>query len=643
MPNLIEQINTGLQNTFKKPSVSVAAPAAPIGPQPTMSMAPAISPIMSVSPTVPKVSTTTISNANKIAQVPVITQKLETLSDRGVRTDPVSGVATLANGTVASAPEERDTQGLLVNPVGAIFDRNTGNKIVSNTTATSSGADLPLNTLPQIDTRAEDEVIIRNLDEMQRMTDSTTADLLENIKQKFNQRKNEQTEVNMRQGKAINNALLMGGATGKGSSSQFAPISSQGIIGLQESFGIKQLAALDSEEADLIAQAKAAQASGNFKILEAKNAQIEKKRQEKIDYATKLNNQITEANNKARESAITASRDTAVADLYAQGVTDVGTLLQVLNDGGGDFTAKEISETLKSIVPPGLDDLVKTLRTNGAPPEVVQAVLSSPDMATAYQNAGSYAAGGTGIVGEYNFAVANGYTGSFSQYQNEDANRKIRVQAASQNPDRILTATEAQALGVPFGTMASQAYGKTVSKPLTDEQLKNGLFASRVEDANGTISGLESSVSNMNSASFNTQRALENTTIGNTVVSDEIKQIRQAERNFATAVLRRESGAAISATEFETLEKQYFPRPGDDEKTLQQKSKNREVTLKNLIKSSGPAYGGEVSTPSVLQSEDQAKQYIITYGTANPDQQEIITQLVNEGRPFLEIKEVLGL
>lgn len=34
---------------------------------------------------------------------------------------------------------------------------------------------------------------------------------------------------------------------------------------------------------------------------------------------------------------------------------------------------------------------------------------------------------GTGIIGEYNYAKANGYTGSFSAYQNEDANRKRPV------------------------------------------------------------------------------------------------------------------------------------------------------------------------------------------------------------------------
>lgn len=34
---------------------------------------------------------------------------------------------------------------------------------------------------------------------------------------------------------------------------------------------------------------------------------------------------------------------------------------------------------------------------------------------------------GTGIIGEYNFALANGYKGSFTQYQNEDANRKQKA------------------------------------------------------------------------------------------------------------------------------------------------------------------------------------------------------------------------
>lgn len=38
---------------------------------------------------------------------------------------------------------------------------------------------------------------------------------------------------------------------------------------------------------------------------------------------------------------------------------------------------------------------------------------------------------GTGAIGEYNFAKSQGYTGSFTQYQNEDANRKAKASGSS--------------------------------------------------------------------------------------------------------------------------------------------------------------------------------------------------------------------
>lgn len=40
---------------------------------------------------------------------------------------------------------------------------------------------------------------------------------------------------------------------------------------------------------------------------------------------------------------------------------------------------------------------------------------------------------GTGSIGEYNFAKSQGYSGTFSQYQNEDANRKAVIAKAGAN------------------------------------------------------------------------------------------------------------------------------------------------------------------------------------------------------------------
>lgn len=166
---------------------------------------------------------------------------------------------------------------------------------------------------------------------------------------------------------------------------------------------------------------------------------------------------------------------------------------------------------------------------------------------------------------------------------------KQKMQDASQNPNRVLSATEAQALGVPFGTTAGMAYGLTPQKPLTEAQSKDLTYGTRGDESNVTINEMEDTIAKYNPLSWTAYTAAENTTLGNTIVPDEIKQIRQAERNFGTAVLRRESGATILPSEFATLEKQYFPRPGDDAKTLKQKAQNRKTAIESFKKAAGPA------------------------------------------------------
>lgn len=68
------------------------------------------------------------------------------------------------------------------------------------------------------------------------------------------------------------------------------------------------------------------------------------------------------------------------------------------------------------------------------------------------------------------------------------------------------------------------------------------------------------------------------------------QQLEQAERDFANAVLRRESGAVISDQEFESAKQQYFPQPGDTEATLKQKAVSRANAVRGLQGSAGPAY-----------------------------------------------------
>lgn len=62
----------------------------------------------------------------------------------------------------------------------------------------------------------------------------------------------------------------------------------------------------------------------------------------------------------------------------------------------------------------------------------------------------------------------------------------------------------------------------------------------------------------------------------------------QAERRFINATLRRESGANISPTEYESAVQQYFPRPGDSPEAIAQKERNRQEKIQAMSKEAGP-------------------------------------------------------
>ncbi len=92
--------------------------------------------------------------------------------------------------------------------------------------------------------------------------------------------------------------------------------------------------------------------------------------------------------------------------------------------------------------------------------------------------------------------------------------------------------------------------------------------------------------------------------LGNALVSDEYQQYDQATRNFLNAVLRKESGAAISEGEFENGRKQYFPQPWDSPKVLAQKAQNRATAIASMSRSAGPAMQGDTNAAQPGPSPD---------------------------------------
>lgn len=153
------------------------------------------------------------------------------------------------------------------------------------------------------------------------------------------------------------------------------------------------------------------------------------------------------------------------------------------------------------------------------------------------------------------------------------------------NTDKLLSPTEAQALGVPYGTTQSGAYGKTPTKEPSQEQYKSAGFASRIANVNQVMAELTKNMGKLGTLGLGFQGMLPNF-----LKSSNYQSLQQAENDFLTAKLRQESGAAIAQSEIDGAKIQYFPQPGDSKSTLEQKKKNRELILQGLIQQAGSAY-----------------------------------------------------
>jgi hypothetical protein len=66
------------------------------------------------------------------------------------------------------------------------------------------------------------------------------------------------------------------------------------------------------------------------------------------------------------------------------------------------------------------------------------------------------------------------------------------------------------------------------------------------------------------------------------------QQVNQAKSNFITAVLRKESGAVISDSEFDREDKKYFPQVNDSSAVIKQKENARKLAMKALDIQAGP-------------------------------------------------------
>lgn len=120
-----------------------------------------------------------------------------------------------------------------------------------------------------------------------------------------------------------------------------------------------------------------------------------------------------------------------------------------------------------------------------------------------------------------------------------------------------------------------------VTKPLTDSQSKALLFGTRMQEADKALAQLASEKVTTSNPGSRMGYGVGATI--NALQGSNQQMLDQAKRDFMTALLRRESGAAISSGEFETADKQYFPQIGEGPKVVAQKARNRELAINGIL------------------------------------------------------------
>lgn len=488
------------------------------------------------------------------------------------------------------------------------------------------------------------------LNQMRSMIASSDQDLANSISQimnDYNIRKNELEEINKRALTAFKSSLTTG------MTSRYLPTLSTTLLAAEERAGVQKLSELANETQGLILDAKQAAKTKKFDDLDTYITQIEEKREEQKNvvkdlYAKKKDFQDAQA--EAQEIELAAQRDANIADLFIKGVTGAGDiLLQLRKKGDKTTTIEDVQNAIESLLPPGLEDLVKTLRNNGAPQDVIQKVLSSTNMSEAYKNAGSYVSGGTGIIGEYNYykaqAEALGQVPmDFSSYQNMDANRKAKIASASSVGN--LPSSVATRIDVLSRSFDSAPIVKQYNEVLNKKQSVEAIVAAGVGGP-GDLALV-----------FEFMKALDPTSV---VRESEYEAAAKSGNIFAGAYTRfnkgyfdpqggilpeevKKSFLNIIDKKFKVIDSQYQNLRDEKGRLIEMKTKDYDPNTPGtdyLVDYAGAA-GLDSTTQQALQKGEEDKvvaEKIVGILESNPEKQELY-DFIRESMPDATIEEI---
>jgi hypothetical protein len=169
-----------------------------------------------------------------------------------------------------------------------------------------------------------------------------------------------------------------------------------------------------------------------------------------------------------------------------------------------------------------------------------------------------------------------------------------------QNPGRFVPTSERQeprfdasAGGFVYPPSRENPQGKFVAvtgvegKPLNEAQGNSVAYGIRMKEANSIIEKLATEGTERSAVGAGAPYGIGGL-VNAATASPQQQQFQQAKLNFITAILRKESGAAIGQDEFEREDQKYFPQIKDSDAVKAQKKQARETAIKAMEIQAGP-------------------------------------------------------
>lgn len=160
-------------------------------------------------------------------------------------------------------------------------------------------------------------------------------------------------------------------------------------------------------------------------------------------------------------------------------------------------------------------------------------------------------------IQEYEFAKSQGFPGTFQDWE------------ASKKGGMALSVDPAT------GQVTFQQ-GNNI-KPMTEGQSKDTVYATRAEGALKIFDEIESGLTGQQGVVGSTVGQLPG--VGNFLKSGDFQRAEQAGAEFLQAVLRKDTGAAITPGEQALYGETYLPRPGDTPEVMAQKKAARQRAI----------------------------------------------------------------